>query len=118
MAMGRGSGVAAGIAVAGGRGARAARASRRGAAAAPELPPVTPEDLVASVMNAPTPARSTARSSWTTRSGCPRCPDLPQAANGTSTARVWSGGDGKGRVALPTPDGERTLVSDGTTRWS
>ena len=32
--------------------------------------------------------------------------------------RVWSGGEGRGRVALPSSDGERTLVSDGTTRWS
>ena len=57
----------------------------------------------------------------------PALPQAPQAANGTSTARIWSGGNHLGRVALPTDSGERTLVSDGTTpgpgtpttaRWS
>ena len=50
--------------------------------------------------------------------GLPALPNMPQAANGTSTAQVWSGGDGKGRVQIPSPTGERTLVSDGTTFWS
>jgi len=50
--------------------------------------------------------------------GLPALPDLPQAANGTSTAQVWSGGGGKGRVQIPSPTGERTLVSDGTTFWA
>ena len=50
--------------------------------------------------------------------GLPALPDLPQAANGTSTAQVWSGGEGKGRVQIPSPTGERTLVSDGTTFWA
>ena len=50
--------------------------------------------------------------------GLPALPNLQQAADGTSTAQVWSGGDGKGRVQIPNPTGERTLVSDGTTFWS
>ena len=50
--------------------------------------------------------------------GLPALPDAPQAANGTSTARVWSNGDAGGRVQLPTDGGERTLVSDGTTFWA
>ena len=66
----------------------------------------------------PTRARSTARSSWTTTLGLPALPDAPQAANGTSTARIWSDGDDLGRVPLPTDSGERTLVSDGTTYWA
>jgi outer membrane lipoprotein-sorting protein len=50
--------------------------------------------------------------------GLPALPGTPQAADGTSTARIWSGGDHKGRVSLPTDSGERTLVSDGTTHWA
>ncbi len=50
--------------------------------------------------------------------GLPALPQAPQAANGTSTARIWSGGNHLGRVALPTDSGERTLVSDGTTHWA
>ena len=50
--------------------------------------------------------------------GLPALPDAPQAANGTSTAQIWSGGDDKGRVQIPTDSGERTLVSDGTTFWA
>jgi outer membrane lipoprotein-sorting protein len=87
------------------------------AAAAPPLPPVSPEDLVASVITAkPGPLNGTV--TVDNALGLPALPDAPQAANGTSTARVWSNGDGKGRVALPSSEGERTLVSDGTTRWS
>jgi outer membrane lipoprotein-sorting protein len=87
------------------------------AAAAPPLPPVTPEALVASVITAqPGPLNGTV--TVDNELGLPALPNAPQLGNGTQTARVWSGGDGKGRVALPSPDGERTLVSDGTTRWS
>lgn len=81
------------------------------------LPPVSPEDLVSSVITSnPGPLNGTV--TVANALGLPALPGLPQAANGTSTARVWSGGDGTGRVALPSAQGERTLVSDGTTRWS
>jgi outer membrane lipoprotein-sorting protein len=87
------------------------------AAAAPPLPPVTPEALVASVITAkPGPLNGTV--TVDNELGLPALPNAPQLGNGTQTARVWSGGDGKGRVALPSAQGERTLVSDGTTRWS
>ncbi len=87
------------------------------AAAAPPLPPVSPEALVASVITAkPGPFNGTV--TVDNELGLPALPNAPQLGNGSSTARVWSNGDGKGRVALPSTDGERTLVSDGTTRWS
>ena len=89
-----------------------------GAGAAPALPPVTPEDLATSVLNAPDPGPFAGTVTLDNALGLPALPDLPQAANGTSTARVWSGGDRKGRVALPSDGGERTLVSDGTTQWA
>ncbi|MCD2197278.1 outer membrane lipoprotein carrier protein LolA [Actinomycetospora endophytica] len=87
------------------------------AAAAPPLPPVTPEALAASVITAkPGPMNGTV--TVDNELGLPAIPQVPQLGNGTSTVRVWSNGDGKGRAAIPSPDGERTLVSDGTTRWS
>ncbi|MCU1665275.1 MAG: hypothetical protein JWR58_5340, partial [Pseudonocardia sp.] len=50
--------------------------------------------------------------------GLPALPGLPQAANGTSTARIWSDGTGKARAQVPSASGERTFVADGTTFWS
>jgi outer membrane lipoprotein-sorting protein len=88
-----------------------------GAGAQPQLPPVSPEDLVGSVLRATDPGPFNGVVSLTNNLGLPPLPGVPQAANGTSIARVWSGGDHKGRVALPSESGERTLVSDGTTRW-
>ncbi|GEL18552.1 membrane protein [Pseudonocardia asaccharolytica DSM 44247 = NBRC 16224] len=88
-----------------------------GAGAAPELPPVTAEELISSVMTAdPGPFNGTVK--LDNQLGLPALPQLPQAANGTSTATVWSDGDRKGRVSLPTGQTERTLVADGTTVWS
>src|SRR4051794_12227256 len=88
-----------------------------GASAAPPLPPVSPEDLVSSVIAAPRPALA-GEVEVDNALGLPAVPGVPQLANGTSQIRVWSRGEGRGRVALPSPDGERTLVSDGTTRWA
>ncbi|MDL5156425.1 LolA family protein [Actinomycetospora termitidis] len=87
------------------------------AAAQPQLPPVSPEDLVASVMTAqPGPFNGTV--GIDNELGLPALPGAPQLGNGSQSARIWSGGDGKGRVALPSGEGEKTLVSDGTTRWA
>jgi outer membrane lipoprotein-sorting protein len=88
-----------------------------GASAAPVLPPISPEDLVSSVMTAQRGPMA-GEVEVDNALGLPAVPGVPQLANGTSTIRVWSGGEGRGRVAIPSPDGERTLVSDGTTRWA
>jgi len=88
-----------------------------GAGAAPELPPVSPQELVRSVLDAqPGPFNGSVEAE--NALGLPVLPGMPEASNGTSTARVWSGGEDKGRMQLPSPDGERTIVSDGTTYWS
>jgi outer membrane lipoprotein-sorting protein len=111
-----GRSAAAAVAVAGavGLGLLAAPA---GAGAQPELPPVAPEDLVASVLDAdPGPFGGTVQ--LDNALGLPPLPQLPQAANGTSTARVWSDGDGRGRLSVPTDSGERTIVADGENVWS
>ncbi len=108
--------VAAGIAVAGvvGLGLLAIPA---GAGAAPQLPPVSAEDLVSSVLTAH-PGAFDGTVELDNNLGLPALPNIPQAADGTSTAKVWSDGTGKGRAQIPTPTGERTLVSDGTTFWA
>lgn len=107
---------AAGIAVAGvvGLGLLAVPA---GAGAAPVLPEVAPEELVASVLQAD-PDAFAGTVELDNSLGLPALPDMPQAGDGTSTARIWSDGDDGGRVQLPTDDGERTLVSDGDTFWA
>ena len=111
-----GRGIAAGVAVAGVVGL-GLLALPGGAGAAPQLPPVSAQDLVASVLTAhPGPFNGSVE--LDNSLGLPALPNLPQAANGTSTAQVWSDGDGKGRVQIPSSTGERTLVSDGTTFWS
>jgi len=88
-----------------------------GAGAAPELPAVTAEELVASVLAAD-PDAFAGTVELNNALGLPALPDAPQAGDGTSTARVWSDGDDGGRVQLPTDDGEKTLVSDGERFWA
>ncbi|MEJ2861007.1 LolA family protein [Actinomycetospora flava] len=109
-----GAGLGAGLVAAIGIGLVVAPA---GAAAAPPLPPVSPEDLVSSVMTAQR-GPFAGEVEVDNALGLPAVPGVPQLANGTSTIRVWSGGEDRGRVAIPSPEGERTLVSDGTTRWA
>lgn len=108
--------VAAGVAVAGAVGL-GLLAIPAGAGAAPELPPVSAEELVSSVLTAEAGAFG-GTVELDNALGLPALPGMPQAANGTSTARVWSDGDGRGRVQLPTDTGERTLVADGETFWA
>lgn len=108
--------VAASIAVAGAVGL-ALLAAPAGAGAAPELPPVTAADLADSVLAAdPGPLRGTVE--LDNALGLPELPELPQTADGTNTARVWSDGAGRARLQLPTDTGERTLVADGETFWA
>jgi len=120
MATGRtgttGSRVAAAIAVAGVV-ALGLLAAPAGAGAAPELPPVTAAELVGSVLAAD-PGAFGGTVELDNALGLPPLPDLPQAANGTSTARVWSDGQGRGRIQVPTDSGERTFVADGQTFWA
>lgn len=92
----------------------------RGASAARQLPPVSPEELLASVAEAE-PAALAGTVAVDNRSGLPALPGggaQPGLTDGTSTARVWSDGQGRGRLALPRPDGERTYVDDGDTAWA
>jgi len=88
-----------------------------GAGAQPALPPVDPEELVRSVLAAdPQPLAGAIE--MDNDLGLPALPGVPQAADGTSTARIWCDGEHRGRVQLPTDSGERTFVSDGETFWA
>ncbi|RTL68062.1 MAG: outer membrane lipoprotein carrier protein LolA [Pseudonocardiaceae bacterium] len=89
-----------------------------GAGAAPELPPVSAEDLVTSVIQAKDPGPLHGTVTLDNALGLPAIPGVPQAANGTSTAQVWSDGAGKGRLSVPSGQSEKTIVDDGTTVWA
>ncbi|MGH3616002.1 MAG: LolA family protein [Pseudonocardia sp.] len=87
------------------------------ACSGPGTAPVTAEELLSSVLAAePGPFGGTVELDNTL--GLPPLPQLPQAADGTSTARVWSDGAGRGRVSIPSDTGERTLVTDGEAFWA
>jgi outer membrane lipoprotein-sorting protein len=87
-----------------------------GAGPAPSLPPTSAEQLVQSVLTAkPTAMNGTVEVN--NQLGLPALPGLPQAANGTTQARVWSDGQHRGRLSLPTGNGEQLYVEDGNTLW-
>jgi outer membrane lipoprotein-sorting protein len=90
----------------------------------PALPPVSAEDLVASVLTAKAPALG-GTVTVDNALGLPALPALPGGPPGISevltqpvtTFRVWSDGQGHGRLALPSRGGEQVLIEDGTTLW-
>jgi outer membrane lipoprotein-sorting protein len=95
-----------------------------GAKSDPALPPVSAEDLVASVLTAKTPALG-GTVTVDNALGLPALPAPPGMSPGMSAAltqpettfRVWSDGRGHGRLALPSRGGEQVLIEDGTTLW-
>jgi outer membrane lipoprotein-sorting protein len=91
------------------------------AGGAPTLPPVSPEDLVASVLTAKPPAFG-GTVEVDNALGLPTLPGM--AGSGASpltqpvtTFRAWSDGQGRGRLSLPSDGGEKVLVADGKTLW-
>jgi outer membrane lipoprotein-sorting protein len=88
-----------------------------GAGADPSLPPVSAEALVASVLTAKVPALE----GTVTVHNALGLPALPGVATPltqpVTTFRVWSDGQGDGRLALPSRNGEQVLIEDGTTLW-
>ncbi|MGH3775529.1 MAG: LolA family protein [Pseudonocardiaceae bacterium] len=86
----------------------------------PALPPVSAEDLVASVLTAKPPAFG-GTVKVDNALGLPALP-LPTGiatvlTQPVTTFRVWSDGQGRGRLALPSRGGEQVLIEDGTTLW-
>ncbi|MGH3753213.1 MAG: LolA family protein, partial [Pseudonocardiaceae bacterium] len=92
-----------------------------GARSDPALPPVSAEDLVASVLTAKAPAFG----GTVTVDNALGLPALPGGPPGlaevltqpVTTFRVWSDGQGHGRLALPSRGSEQVLIEDGTTLW-
>lgn len=93
-----------------------------GAGAQPQLPPVSAEDLVTSVLTAKIPALGGTVAVHNAL-GLPALPGLAGPASQLlltqpeSTLRVWADGQGHGRLALPTRGGEQDFIEDGTTLW-
>jgi outer membrane lipoprotein-sorting protein len=90
-----------------------------GARSEPALPPVSAEDLVASVLAAKTPAFG-GTIAVDNGLGLPALPGVPEFAPLTqpgTTFRVWSDGQGHGRLALPSRGSEQVLIEDGMTLW-
>jgi outer membrane lipoprotein-sorting protein len=93
-----------------------------GARQAPPLPEISAEQLVGSVLTARPPALSGAVQ-VDNALGLPALPGLTEQpaqsplAQPVSTARVWSDGQGRSRLALPSRTGEQTFIADGDTLW-
>lgn len=93
-----------------------------GAGADPALPPVSPEKLVESVMTSAPPAFS-GTVQVDNNLGLPKMPgqggQSEFLSGGSSNLRVWSDGQGHQRAALPSKNGETTIVNDGSTvsKW-
>ena len=83
-------------------------------AAPPELPAVSPEALVQSVMTTKVPAMS-GTAQLIDNLGLP-LPGLSGGKDGTA-AKVFTDGQGRARVVLPDEGSERAIVEDGTTTW-
>ncbi len=88
-----------------------------GAGSQPSLPPVSAEDLVASVLTAEVPALG-GTVAVDNALGLPALPGVEAPLTQPETTfRVWSDGQGRGRLALPSRGGEQVFIEDGTTLW-
>jgi outer membrane lipoprotein-sorting protein len=81
-------------------------------AAPPNLPTVSPEALVQSVLSAEVPAMS-GSVTFDAKLGLP-IPGLPST---DKPIRVFTDGTGKAKVLLPTGRSEKSIVEDGTNVW-
>src|SRR5262249_39060601 len=86
-----------------------------GAGSQPSLPPVSAEDLVASVLVAKVPALAGTVAVHNAL-GLPALPGVAgPLTQPESSFRVWSDGQGHDRLALPSRSGEQDFIDDGTT---
>lgn len=86
----------------------------------PVLPSVSAEQLVQSVLSTKAPALSGVVKT-SNNLGLPAIPGLDNATklleNGQGI-RVWTDGQGRGRISFPSSTGEQAAVYDGTTLWN
>ncbi|GAA2694132.1 sigma-E factor regulatory protein RseB domain-containing protein [Actinosynnema pretiosum subsp. pretiosum] len=87
-----------------------------GAGPAPVLPEVGAQELVESVLTAE-PAAFGGSIQVDNNLGVPALAGVPQLGDGESKARMWTDGQGRTRLQLPSGNSERTLVNDGSTLW-
>jgi outer membrane lipoprotein-sorting protein len=85
--------------------------------APPELPPVSAEELVESVLTTDQVPALAGSVQLENNLGLP-IPGLPGSAGQDDGIRVYSDGEGRGRFSLAGQDGETTIVDDGTTVWT
>ncbi|WP_112270855.1 LolA family protein [Lentzea terrae] len=88
-----------------------------GAGQPPSLPAVSAETLVEQVLTAK-PAAFGGTVEVDNKLGLPAISEIPQLADGKHSARIWTDGNGKLRLALPNGQSEQTIVDDGKTTWS
>ncbi|GLZ35609.1 membrane protein [Lentzea sp. NBRC 105346] len=88
-----------------------------GAGQPPNLPEVDAQSLVQSVLTAK-PGAFGGTVEAVNSLGLPAISGIPQLADGTHSARMWSDGEGRLRLSLPDGQSEQTIVDDGTTTWS
>lgn len=88
-----------------------------GAGQPPQLPDVAPETLVEQVLTSK-PGAFGGTIEVDNKLGLPAIGEIPQLADGKHSARIWTDGNGKLRLALPNGQAEQTIVDDGTTTWS
>ena len=88
-----------------------------GAGQPPSLPDVSAESLVEQVLTSK-PGAFGGTVEVDNKLGLPAIAEIPQLADGKHSARIWTDGNGKLRLALPNGQSEQTIVDDGTTTWS
>ncbi|MFD9704013.1 outer membrane lipoprotein carrier protein LolA [Lentzea sp. NPDC059081] len=88
-----------------------------GAGQPPSLPQVSAESLVEQVLTSK-PGAFGGTVEVDNKLGLPQIAEIPQLADGKHSARIWTDGNGKLRLALPNGQSEQTVVDDGTTTWS
>lgn len=88
-----------------------------GAGQPPSLPAIAPETLVEQVLTSK-PGAFGGTVEVDNKLGLPSISEIPQLADGKHSARIWTDGNGKLRLALPNGQSEQTIVDDGTTTWS
>jgi outer membrane lipoprotein-sorting protein len=88
-----------------------------GAGQPPSLPTIAPETLVEQVLTSK-PGAFGGTVEVNNKLGLPAIAEIPQLADGKHSARIWTDGNGKLRLALPNGQSEQTIVSDGKTTWS
>ncbi len=83
--------------------------------APPALPPIGADQLVESVLSTEVPALD-GSVELKNNLGLP-IPGLPGSLGGGDHIRVYTDGQGRGRISVPDQGGETTVVDDGSTVW-